>query len=130
MTRSVHTIDADESFGYALLLMHEHGFRHLPVIEKGKLVGIVSARSALDRSWKNLSRKRSDGNISIARTRADAAVRNEAQAPSVPPGTCSGCFGVRSSSGRMTAFRSKLGPLRSSAVFPTTASMRAFVKPP
>lgn len=48
MTRSVHTVDVDESFGYALLIMHEHGFRHLPVIEKGKLVGIVSARSALD----------------------------------------------------------------------------------
>jgi len=48
MTRSVYTIDADDSFGYALLIMHEHGFRHLPVIKKGKLVGIVSARSALD----------------------------------------------------------------------------------
>jgi CBS domain-containing protein len=48
MTRSVHTIDANESFGYALLVMHEHGFRHLPVVEKDKLVGIVSARSALD----------------------------------------------------------------------------------
>ena len=48
MTHSPHTIDADESFGYALLIMHEKGFRHLPVIERGKLVGIVSARSALD----------------------------------------------------------------------------------
>jgi predicted transcriptional regulator len=28
--------------------MHENGFRHLPVLENGKLVGIVSARNALD----------------------------------------------------------------------------------
>jgi predicted transcriptional regulator len=28
--------------------MHESGFRHLPVVEKGKLVGIVSARFAMD----------------------------------------------------------------------------------
>jgi predicted transcriptional regulator len=28
--------------------MHENGFRHLPVIQDGKLVGIVSARNALD----------------------------------------------------------------------------------
>jgi predicted transcriptional regulator len=28
--------------------MHREGFRHLPVVEDGKPVGIVSARSALD----------------------------------------------------------------------------------
>jgi CBS domain-containing protein len=48
MTPSPRTIDADEPFGYALLLMHEGGFRHLPVLEDGKLIGIVSARSAMD----------------------------------------------------------------------------------
>jgi len=29
-------------------MMHEKGFRHLPVVEEGKLIGIVSARNALD----------------------------------------------------------------------------------
>ena len=48
MTPSPKTIGPDESFGYALLLMHENGFRHLPVIENEKLIGIVSARDALD----------------------------------------------------------------------------------
>jgi CBS domain-containing protein len=48
MTRSVHTIDADEPFGSALLIMHDNRFRHLPVVDKGKLVGIVSGRIALD----------------------------------------------------------------------------------
>jgi len=48
MTRDPMTVDPDKSFGYALLLMHEKGFRHVPVVDKGKLVGIVSARNALD----------------------------------------------------------------------------------
>ena len=48
MTRSPVTIDAAQRFGHALLIMHDNGFRHLPVTENGKLVGIVSARSALD----------------------------------------------------------------------------------
>jgi CBS domain-containing protein len=48
MTPSPKTVTPDKSFGYALLLMHENGFRHLPVIEGEKLVGIVSARNALD----------------------------------------------------------------------------------
>ena len=48
MTFSPTTIAADESFGFALMLLHQNGFRHLPVIENGRLVGIVSARNALD----------------------------------------------------------------------------------
>jgi len=48
MTRAPHTIDADKPFGYALLVMHQKGFRHLPVVNDGKLIGIVSSRSAMD----------------------------------------------------------------------------------
>jgi len=48
MTTAPQTVDPGKSFGYALLLMHENGFRHVPVIENGKLIGIVSARNALD----------------------------------------------------------------------------------
>ena len=48
MTRSPDTVAPDKPFGYALLRMHEGGFRHLPVVKEGKLVGIVSARSAMD----------------------------------------------------------------------------------
>ena len=48
MTPAPQTVDPDKSFGYALLMMHENGFRHVPVIENGKLIGIVSARNALD----------------------------------------------------------------------------------
>jgi len=48
MTPDPKTIDPAKSFGYALLLMHENGCRHMPVVEDGKPVGMVSARNALD----------------------------------------------------------------------------------
>lgn len=48
MTKAPKTITPDKSFGHAMLLMHENGFRHVPVIDSGKLVGMVSSRNALD----------------------------------------------------------------------------------
>lgn len=48
MTTEPKTVDPDKTFGLALLMMHENGFRHVPVIENGRPVGIVSARNALD----------------------------------------------------------------------------------
>lgn len=48
MTPEPHTTSPDVPFGSALAVMHEKGFRHMPVIENGKPVGIVSARSAMD----------------------------------------------------------------------------------
>ncbi|MGE5336800.1 MAG: cyclic nucleotide-binding/CBS domain-containing protein [Gemmatimonadota bacterium] len=48
MTRDPKTISPDKTFGLAMLVMNENRFRHLPVIENGRLVGIVSARDALD----------------------------------------------------------------------------------
>jgi CBS domain-containing protein len=48
MTTAPKTVTPDESFGYALLMMHGNGFRHVPVIENGEPIGIVSARNALD----------------------------------------------------------------------------------
>jgi CBS domain-containing protein len=48
MTRAPETVDPDKPFGYALLRMHERGFRHLPVVREGKIVGIISARNAMD----------------------------------------------------------------------------------
>jgi CBS domain-containing protein len=48
MTPSPLSVDPDKTFGFALHLMHEHGLRHMPVVQDGKPVGIVSARDALD----------------------------------------------------------------------------------
>jgi CBS domain-containing protein len=48
MTPRPVTVTPDVTFGRAMLVMHEHRFRHLPVIENGRPIGIVSARDALD----------------------------------------------------------------------------------
>lgn len=48
MTTAPQTVAPDKPFGYALLMMYENGFRHVPVIENGKPIGIVSSRNALD----------------------------------------------------------------------------------
>ena len=48
MTASPVTIEADRPFGYALVVMHRRGFRHLPVLKDGLPVGVISARAALD----------------------------------------------------------------------------------
>lgn len=47
MTRNPRTISADKPFVHALQMMHEGGFRHLPVVEGERVVGIVSVRDAL-----------------------------------------------------------------------------------
>ena len=48
MTPRPVTITPDKTFGQALALMHERRIRHVPVVEAGRVVGIVSARDALD----------------------------------------------------------------------------------
>jgi len=48
MTADPFTVEPDQPLGYALSVMHQKGFRHLPVVEDGKLIGVVSARSAMD----------------------------------------------------------------------------------
>jgi CBS domain-containing protein len=47
MTRNPQTIDPDRPFVDALHLMHASGFRHVPVVEDGRPIGMVSARDAL-----------------------------------------------------------------------------------
>ena len=47
MTRNPQTIGPDRPLGHALIRMQEGGFRHLPVLEGGCLLGVVSARDAL-----------------------------------------------------------------------------------
>jgi CBS domain-containing protein len=47
MSADPQTIAPDRPFGHALLMMFEGGFRHVPVVENGKPIGMVSARDAL-----------------------------------------------------------------------------------
>lgn len=48
MTPAPVTIEPERSFGHAMAVMHQHRCRHLPVVENGRPIGIVSARNALD----------------------------------------------------------------------------------
>lgn len=47
MTPHPQTLTSDKPFGLALVMMYEGGFRHVPVVENGKPVGMVSARDSL-----------------------------------------------------------------------------------
>ena len=47
MTAKPRTVTPDKAIGYALLLMFEGGFRHVPVVDHGKPIGMISARDAL-----------------------------------------------------------------------------------
>jgi CBS domain-containing protein len=47
MTRNPQTISADSGFTTALQMMHEGRYRHLPVCDGTRLIGMVSVRDAL-----------------------------------------------------------------------------------
>lgn len=44
MTRDVVTVTSDDTVVKCINLMKQHHFRHLPVVEAGKAIGIVSLR--------------------------------------------------------------------------------------
>jgi CBS domain-containing protein len=48
MTSSPQTIHPDKPFVEALRMMLEGGYRHVPVVENGRVLGMVSVRDALD----------------------------------------------------------------------------------
>ena len=47
MTPNPRTIAPDRPFGHALHMMYEGGFRHVPVVDDGRPLGVVSSRDAL-----------------------------------------------------------------------------------
>lgn len=47
MTRNPQSIHPDKQFADALQLMHTGRFRHVPVVEDGRAVGLVSASDAM-----------------------------------------------------------------------------------
>jgi CBS domain-containing protein len=47
MTPNPQTIHPDRPVGHALHMMFEGGFRHVPVVENGRPIGMVSSRDAL-----------------------------------------------------------------------------------
>ena len=47
MTRHPETVGSDESTDHAAALMIHGGFRHLPVVDEGRTVGILSIRDLM-----------------------------------------------------------------------------------
>jgi CBS domain-containing protein len=47
MTRGPETIEPDDTTEHAAVLMIHGGFRHLPVVDGGKVVGILSIRDLM-----------------------------------------------------------------------------------
>jgi CBS domain-containing protein len=47
MTRDVVKVETNSTFAECLKLMHEHGIRHLPVMENGATIGVISVRDLL-----------------------------------------------------------------------------------
>lgn len=48
MTADPKTVGPRMTYGFALVMMQENGFRHAPVVENGKPIGIVGSRNAFD----------------------------------------------------------------------------------
>jgi CBS domain-containing protein len=48
MTAEPSIVAPGTSYGHALLLMHEKGFRHVPVVDGDRVLGIVASRNAMD----------------------------------------------------------------------------------
>jgi CBS domain-containing protein len=48
MTVDPKSLEPGKTYGHALLLMQENGFRHVPVVENGRPIGIISSRNAMD----------------------------------------------------------------------------------
>lgn len=48
MTAAPATLAPGTSYGHALLLMQENGFRHVPVVDGDRVLGIIAARNAMD----------------------------------------------------------------------------------
>ena len=47
MTQKVVTVTPEETIPQCMALMHTHGFRHLPVVEGGAVIGVLSIRDLL-----------------------------------------------------------------------------------
>lgn len=57
MTRAPHTIEANRSVGAVLSLFREQDISHAPVIENGKLVGIISTQDIIEQIFQPQERQ-------------------------------------------------------------------------
>jgi CBS domain-containing protein len=68
MTRAPHTLEANRSVGAVLGLMREFGISHVPIMEKGRLAGLVSVQDILENLYFPPKRM---GNMDVAGDRID-----------------------------------------------------------
>lgn len=55
MTPEPRTVAADLPLAHALIIMHENGFRHLPVVDGDQVIGVVAVRDALGSEMSELT---------------------------------------------------------------------------
>ena len=53
MTKDMYTVNMETTVEQCMALMDDHHFRHLPVVEKDQLVGIISIRDVLTAMLEN-----------------------------------------------------------------------------
>ena len=58
MTKTPQVIESDRSVGAVLSLFREHGVSHVPIMDEGKLVGIISIRDIIERVFQPRQRQR------------------------------------------------------------------------
>lgn len=54
MTTNLIIVDVEDELEYAMSIMIQKGVRHMPVVEKGKLVSVLSMRDVVKAQVKNL----------------------------------------------------------------------------
>jgi predicted transcriptional regulator len=57
MTKAPQVIDANRSVGAVLSLFREHGISHVPVIDEGKLIGIISIHDVIEQIFQPRQRQ-------------------------------------------------------------------------
>jgi len=57
MTKEMYTVRMDTTIEQSMALMNEHHFRHLPVVEDGQMIGILSIRDVLNAVLQNKVRE-------------------------------------------------------------------------
>jgi CBS domain-containing protein len=57
MTKAPQVIEADRSVGAVLTLFREHGVSHVPVIDEGKLAGIISIHDVIEKIFQPKQRQ-------------------------------------------------------------------------
>lgn len=80
MTPFPYSVDLDATLAEAIALMKEHRFRHLPVVDSGRLRGVLSERDVHTALGRNLGFHNAEG-VQVRDIFHDDAFTVEADAP-------------------------------------------------